>query len=358
MDSTLRSLLAALPDDRTSAADILGALSTDGWSSLIDQAAFHSVLNVIVPYIDVALVPASLRDWMVTRNAVLLALQEPLIRSFEATIAAFDRAGVPVCALKGPALSARLYGDPAVRSSMDLDLLIAPQDLDRAVSLMNQLGYVGKSEATVAYLLRHSHHLHFAKPGSTAIEVHFQAYAGFGVTLPSAALMDRAVTYRFSETATVLVPAPEDELIYLAVHAAGHSFARLLWLYDMKILIQKHPRLDWDQIVSRSRNAEVSTVIGFAVRLLTEWLNVPLAAVAGRFSRRSLRSGAADLLLPLASRTASPSALDNLKGLLFTSMLCDRPRSTAWLLQHHILRSIRRRAQRVAPQVLPQSWSG
>jgi hypothetical protein len=337
---------------------MLRSISMEDWLSLIDQAAIHSVLNVIVPHLDHSGVPPSVRDSMLRQSAVMLALQEPLILAFETTVAAFGKEGVRVCALKGPALSARLYGDPAMRSSIDLDFLVAPEDLEPAVSLMTRLGFGGKSKATVAYLLRHSHHLYFSRPGSTSIEVHFQAYAGFGVTLSSAALMDRAVPYRFSEKATVLVPSPEDEFIYLAVHAAGHSFARLLWLYDMKILIQKNPRLDWDQIVSRSRAAKVSTAVGFAVKVLMDWLNVPLADVAERFAPGGLRRSAAGVILPFASRPSTASTLDNLKGLVFTSMLCDRRSATLWLLQHHIGRSLRRRVHRAAPNLLPESWSG
>jgi hypothetical protein len=287
-----------------------------------------------------------------------MAMQEPLIRTLEKTASAFAEVGVRTCALKGPALSARLYGDPAIRSSIDLDFLVAPEDLDRAVSVMRALGYSGKSDATAAYLLRHSHHLQFARHGATSIELHFQTYAGFGVTLSAAALMDRAVDYAFREHTTLLIPSPEDEFLYLAVHAAGHSFARLLWLYDMKILLQKNPGLDWDQIEKRSRAAEVSTAVGFAVKLLMKWLDMPLAHVSRKFSHHNLRLGAADLTLPMASRAWSPSPLDNFKGLFFTAMLCDRPRSTVWLLQHHMLRSARRRAHRTMPAMLPESWSG
>jgi len=157
---------------------------------------------------------------------------------------------------------------------------------------------------------------------------------------------------------SVAVPAAEDEFVYLALHAAGHSFARLIWLYDLKLLVLRNPNLDWDGVVHRAQNARVGTAVGYAARLLDDWLSVPLADVAGTLLPRTIRRGAADVLLPFASRVSSRSPMDNLKGLLFTAMLCDRLPSTMWLLQHHLLRSVRRRAHRVAPQVLPQSWSG
>jgi hypothetical protein len=324
----------------------------------LENALEHHVFGVIWPHLDATIVPETVWNAFHYHWTILVAVQESVIRTFESIVSAFERANVRVCALKGPALSARLYGNPVLRGSIDLDFLVAPQDLDRAVALMTGLGYTGKSDTTVAYLLRHGHHLDFTKPGATSIELHFVAYAGFGVTLPSSALMDRAIDYRFSDRATVLVPSTEDEFIYLAVHGAGHSFARLLWLYDLKALVQKNPQLDWDQVVMRSRNARVSTAVGYAVRQLVQWFHMPLERELKAFPRHSLRLGAAHAIFPLAAQGGQVSVFNNLKGLVFTAMLCDRPQATVWMLQHHILRSMRRRAQRAAPQVLPESWSG
>src|SRR5262249_47552888 len=150
----------------------------------------------------------------------------------------------------------------------------------------------------------------------------------------------------------------EDEFVYLALHAAGHSFARLIWLYDLKLLLRRHPDLDWELVVHRAHDARVGTAVGYAAGLLEEWLSVALADVGAALLRRGVRRGAANVLLPYASRVSSRAPMDNLKGLLFTAMLCDRLPSTLWLLQHHVLRTVRRRAHRVVPQLLPESWSG
>jgi putative nucleotidyltransferase-like protein len=357
-EATLRSWLAVLPEDSASFEAMVRSLSTDRWSALLDAALVHGVFGVIGRHLNPSLVPKPVWDSFIYRRTILNATQDSVIAALEATLSSFAAAGVRICALKGPALSARLYGDPSVRASIDLDLLIEPGDLDRAVALMNDLGYAGKSDTTVAYLLRHGHHLHFAKGGTTSVEVHFQAYAGFGVTVPSAALMDRAIEYRFSDRTRVLIPSPEDEFMYLAAHASGHSFARLLWPYDLKMFVIKHPHLDWDQIASRSRQARISVAVGFAVRVLRQWFHLPLGGVIARFPPSGIRLAVARSMLSIASGEMSASALHNFKGLVFTAMLCDRPRSTAWLLQHHILRSLRRRAHRTAPRMLPQSWSG
>ena len=54
---------------------------------------------------------------------------------------ALEEAGVPVVALKGPALSSRLYGDPALRTSFDVDLLVEPERFHTAREVLAAEGY-------------------------------------------------------------------------------------------------------------------------------------------------------------------------------------------------------------------------
>jgi hypothetical protein len=52
-----------------------------------------------------------------------------------------DDAGIASVPLKGPQLSEALYGDPARRPSSDIDLLVAPEQLRRAVEVVRRIGY-------------------------------------------------------------------------------------------------------------------------------------------------------------------------------------------------------------------------
>ena len=358
MDSLLRTLLVALPDDPDALRAAVRSVSIDDWPSFLERLNHHGLTGVVSPYLDETVVPKAMRPAVDRQTAVRLMWGERLVQSLEEVVQWFDAAAIRVCVLKGPVLASRLYNDATARSSIDLDLLFAPEDFEQAVAILRDHGYSYGSEETASYLRRHSHHLQFSKPGALAIEAHFQAYAGFGMTLPASALLDRAVPFAFGRRGSVLIPAPEDEYIYLSIHAAGHYFVRLLWLCDLKLLLLKNPSIDWDAIAARAGAAGVATPVGYATELLTEWLALPLASVASRFPHRGLRRSLADALLPMASNASSLSRLDNLKGLLFSAMLCDRPRSTVWFLQHHLLRSVRRRAQRTVPGILPESWAG
>jgi hypothetical protein len=358
MDALLRSLIAAIPDDPASFSTIVGSLSTETWPLFLEAAARHGVLGILSPYLQNGLVPEPLRESFARTEVVRSMLYGRLVQSLCDVVARFDAVNVPVCALKGPALAARLYGDPTARSSVDLDLLVSDDHFARAAAALRADGYSEGPSATAAYLRRHSHHLHFSKPGAVPIELHFVAYAGFGVAVPASALLDRAVPYTLPQAGRVLVPSPEDEFIYLAVHAAGHYFNKILWICDLKFLVATHPELDWDVIATRARENGVATIVGYVLKLLDQWLEMPLPDASKLFPSSSLRIAGADLLLPMASKALTRSRIDNLKGLVFTALLCDRVGSTLWMLQHHGFRSIRRRAQRTAPSMLPESWSG
>src|SRR5580658_9815092 len=49
--------------------------------------------------------------------------------ALEGTLAAFHRSGIPVVSLKGPWMAERLYGDVALRTYGDLDLLVHPSSI-------------------------------------------------------------------------------------------------------------------------------------------------------------------------------------------------------------------------------------
>ncbi|MBC7174256.1 MAG: nucleotidyltransferase family protein, partial [Polyangiaceae bacterium] len=54
---------------------------------------------------------------------------------------ALDARGIPVMALKGAALHALIYEDPADRPLSDVDLLVRPRDHARAIVALESIGF-------------------------------------------------------------------------------------------------------------------------------------------------------------------------------------------------------------------------
>ena len=76
------------------------------------------------------------------------------------------------------------------------------------VLLLSVAGYAAEKGPSARYARRHHHHLHLAGRRPPVIELHFRAYAGFGVTMAAEDLLDRALPHR-----TLIVHGREDQVI-------------------------------------------------------------------------------------------------------------------------------------------------
>jgi Uncharacterised nucleotidyltransferase len=63
----------------------------------------------------------------------------------ERLAAALERSGIPAIALKGPIMARELYGDPGLRVTSDIDLLVSRTDFTRAVEILSDQGYAAES---------------------------------------------------------------------------------------------------------------------------------------------------------------------------------------------------------------------
>lgn len=84
---------------------------------------------------------------------------------FQEICAAFEKAKIPYMPLKGSVLR-NYYPEPAMRTSCDIDILVHPEDLDRATTLLNdELGYtIGE---------KYVHDVSIFTPNEVHLELHF-----------------------------------------------------------------------------------------------------------------------------------------------------------------------------------------
>jgi len=357
MTALLDRLLAAIPDE----PERFAALCDDipDWANLIERAAREGVLGILLREMDRQRVeaPASARRLMDRLRAPEVLWQACATQALDAALRALGARGIRAAALKGPVLAERLYPDPTVRCSMDLDILVADRDTERATEVLEALGYALERGPSVTYARRHHHHVHLLARRGPMIELHFRTYAGFGVTIPAEELLDRARPYLTAGGAPCLVLEPEDEALYLAVHAAGHCFDRLLWLYDLKLLHARERRLDWDAVAVRARALGVMAALAIACDLLQRRLGVAVPAEA--YGGAPARLGRRIVARFVDGRIAPPRSgpLVTLRHLLVMAALCDRPGAAATFLGHHLGRIARRRARRWLPAMTSVDWA-
>ena len=151
------AFLAALAGD-PAAAPTGGTAGSATAASAFDAAAFlafartHRLVAWVAPALGdprvAARVPLEVHEAVATEAAAARARTDDVVgETFEA-VDALEAAGVETRVLKGVGFGTRLYGDLTRRYQRDVDVLVRPADVDRAVAAIEALGYA-KEEARI-----------------------------------------------------------------------------------------------------------------------------------------------------------------------------------------------------------------
>ena len=175
----------------------------------------------------------------VSRNMRQVALLRDLV-------AAANEQGLRVIALKGVALSARLYGDPFIREAFDLDLLVHPEDVSRMDALLLAMDCRPPSHDKPlsprqdAHLRRFSHDRKFiqAEYGVVVERHHSLDQNPNLIATDFEGLWNGRAQVRIGDfDATCLGDAALAH--YLYIHAARHAWERWKWIGDL-VALSRH----------------------------------------------------------------------------------------------------------------------
>jgi hypothetical protein len=289
--------------------------------ALLARAEAHGLAGVIHDAIEAHAIPIAdeLDDVMRRRRAAREldhAAHLGMLRRIDLVL---QTAEVEAVALKGALLAERLFERPSARPTGDIDLLVKEAQVDAAARALETLGYVSASGAREDRFRADHHHLHLFHPHALPLELHFHAYRGFGQTLRSEPLITRRQASPIAAMKMVGVLAAEDELIYLAVHAAAHRFVRLGWLYDLKLLLSRMTSDEIARAAVRAREVRYSRVVAFTAGLLVDLLGVPKDVVRplGQLGR------ARESLLRAVVRERDSAMSRSATRFLYSTALCD-----------------------------------
>jgi len=202
----------------------------------------------------------------------------------------FAKVGVVPVLLKGPCLSLRLFGDATVRATSDVDVLVAPDEVERCAEVLQGMGLSIREDAVAFYPPRYHHDVAYAGPAGM-VELHYRAMSAFGQLVEAHVWRSRSVATTFDGRAARVL-CPEDELVYLALHAANHLFQRLSWVYDLKLFLVRYPDLDWEHVLLAARESGLPDQVFFALELARTQVGAsvpraPLQALRPSWLRRA-----------------------------------------------------------------------
>jgi hypothetical protein len=237
--------------------------SVTPWPTVVERVASCSSANVTAPD------DGSMQSAVGVRNRFMM-------RTFERIAETFHSAGVPLMALKGAALNLLLYPRLDARRMDDLDLLVHPNDLDKAVSLLRELGaQSGEPLVRENFCPRFHYEVDWVMGDifPVKIDLHVRPFRPlrYARIIPDDELWNRARQVPVGK-AIVFVPSAEDMLIHLAAHSAIHGNSREMWLRDIKLWADAHRlTLDWNRLLGRAVDWRLAlpVAVGFDAAMRT-----------------------------------------------------------------------------------------
>ena len=149
--------------------------------------------------------------------------------------------GIPAIPLKGVTLAEQLYGDPSLRESHDIDLLVPTEAVPDAWELLLAAGYTPAPDtplrsADARWLRATKSACAFVRPHLAfryVVDLHWHVawrWPAAAATLADLWAEARPAPLHGGEAWAL---SPEWEMLFLAVHAARHRWQPLRWLVDI-----------------------------------------------------------------------------------------------------------------------------
>lgn len=209
------------------------------------------------------------------RHATAVAARNlQLNTELERILHVLNCAGIPVMLLKGAALNLTLYPRPNLRPMSDLDLLVHPEDADRAVRALAEQGCRrGMNLVRDGFFPRYHYECELISGSIVPVRIDLHARPlrplRYSRTVPIGAFWEDARIVRVGQSEG-LVPSLETMFIHLAAHAAFHGCSRALWLYDIKRLTDDAGHtMDWSLVLRKSGDWKLSLPVQRAIECTT-----------------------------------------------------------------------------------------
>jgi hypothetical protein len=175
--------------------------------------------------------------------------------------------GIPTVVIRGISLMYRVYGDPMLRPTSDVDLLI-PKDLKTEV--------VERFAGAERYPFKTSNNQLVCDVDGSKIEIHwYMIKRWFAFTFDFTPLMASPEKLE-TEWGELLVLSPENELIGVICHGfIHHDMDTLLKILDVALLCSRR-ELDWDYVRDWAERSRLQSVFLFTLSLVDHLLDTSL----------------------------------------------------------------------------------
>lgn len=264
-------------------ADLIRSLAPQAaWGRLLNLACQHNVMPLLHRSLAAAgVLPSGGMRRQIEKVVLYNAARgRRLAHELAALAVAFDQAGIRSLPFKGAVLAASAYGGVGLRPFNDLDVIVHPDDADRAARLLAARGFAdwGIAPAQLPHHLRCECEHCFVRADGVAVDLHWRlSRRHFPFPLDFDSMWRRAVP-------SVLWPGGPavpnlgvaDTLQVLCMHGTKHAWERLSWVCDIAELLAANPAMPWEFALAQSDSLGATRMTLLGLALAAGLLDAPL----------------------------------------------------------------------------------
>jgi hypothetical protein len=252
------------------------------WDLALELAEEHSVLGVVAARLNetgYGEMPASAREKiqarMRTQHLFTLSMTAELFRILDA----FAKADIETLLVKGPVTSFLAYGDPAVRSYVDLDLLVRDRAILPACKIITGLAFDADVPESAIVAGKIPGEYLFRRSGAQQIvELHTEKtfrYYPRAMRIEDLYARQRSVPIEGREVPALCL---EDEFVLNCIHGAKHFWERLMWPADIAAIVARHPEIVWERVRQAARDVGAERMVRVGLLIAESLLGVAVPA--------------------------------------------------------------------------------
>jgi hypothetical protein len=252
------------------------------WNLVLEIAEEHGMLGVLAMRLkasEFAGVSVEAREKMLGRLRAQYLFTLSMTAELFRILDDFSNCAIDTVLVKGPLISLLAYGDPALRSYVDLDLLVRHERILIATRRLIKLGFESEVPLKAIEAGKVPGEYLFKRPGTAQIiELHTErTFRYYPQPMRLEDLFARQTRITLDGRA---IPALslEDEFVLNCIHGAKHFWERLMWIADIAAIIVRHPKIDWKRARQSAADVGAQRMLHLALQLAEKVLGVHLPA--------------------------------------------------------------------------------
>lgn len=204
-----------------------------------------------------------------------------LIHDLKEILYLVNQENIRLVLLQGMALLQQLYEDIGLRPMVDIDLWVLQKDYADFIAVLTSRGYQ-----------RDPIYPNTFRKGSTTFDLHTHILWADRIEARKL-LLNKGEEDIYQRARLIDVEGqealclnPYDQVLYLSLHALKHRMNRLIWLADIKGLMENWNRTDWEALMNRAKELGQEKTLSYVFSLLVNLFDFQLPAEAHHLMER------------------------------------------------------------------------